>query len=84
MPNELDRLMTITDLSEMLGVPVDTGPVRPQYDNLLLSHADRSHLAGDAGAGAGLSTASTGRPCWSAGSGGSSGSAVRLSSSSNR
>ena len=24
MTNELDRLMTITDLSEMLGVPVDT------------------------------------------------------------
>jgi excisionase family DNA binding protein len=24
MINELDRLMTITDLSEMLGVPVDT------------------------------------------------------------
>ena len=27
MTNELDRLLTITDLSEMLGVPVDT-PVR--------------------------------------------------------
>ena len=24
MTNELDRLLTITDLSEMLGVPVDT------------------------------------------------------------
>jgi hypothetical protein len=24
MTNELDRLMTITDSSEMLGVPVDT------------------------------------------------------------
>jgi excisionase family DNA binding protein len=24
MTNDLDRLMTITDLSEMLGVPVDT------------------------------------------------------------
>jgi hypothetical protein len=24
MINELDRLMTITDLSEMLGVPIDT------------------------------------------------------------
>jgi excisionase family DNA binding protein len=24
MTNEFDRLMTITDLSEMLGVPVDT------------------------------------------------------------
>jgi hypothetical protein len=27
MTNELDRLLTITDLSEMLGVPVDH-PVR--------------------------------------------------------
>jgi hypothetical protein len=30
MINELDRLLTITDLSEMLGVPVDTQADRRQ------------------------------------------------------